>query len=144
MTKHALRPMLEAKSGSIINTSSGKSLLGDSFQSAYSASKAAVNCLTLYVATQYGRRGIRCNAIFPGLVMTPATEAILTPEQFELIQSNSLSPFASTPDDAAAAVAFLASDDARNVNGHILPVNGGANAHHPHAAGIAHLVAAGS
>src|SRR3546814_8821755 len=73
--------------------------------------KAAVNCLTLYVATQYGRRGIRCNAIFPGLVLTPTTEAVLTPEQFAHIQLNSLSPFPSTAEDAAAAVAFLASDD---------------------------------
>src|SRR3546814_18307486 len=75
MTKHVLPAMLEAKTGSIINTSSSKSLLGDSFGSAYGASQAAVNCLTLYVATQYGRRGIRCNAIFPGLVLTPTTEA---------------------------------------------------------------------
>src|SRR3546814_14919156 len=67
------------------------------------SSDLAVNCLTLYVATQYGRRGIRCNAIFPGLVLTPTTEAVLTPEQFAHIQLNSLSPFPSTAEDAAAA-----------------------------------------
>src|SRR3546814_4642400 len=94
------------------------------------SSDLAVNCLTLYVATQYGRRGIRCNAIFPGLVLTPTTEAVLTPEQFAHIQLNSLSPFPSTAEDAAAAVAFLASDDARNINGHIIPVNGGRSEEH--------------
>src|SRR3546814_3412000 len=106
------------------------------------SSDLAVNCLTLYVATQYGRRGIRCNAIFPGLVLTPTTEAVLTPEQFAHIQLNSLSPFPSTAEDAAPAVAFLASDDARIVNGHLLPVNAGANPHHPHTGGLAQIIAA--
>src|SRR3546814_8393108 len=78
------------------------------------SSDLAVNCLTLYVATQYGRRGIRCNAIFPGLVLTPTTEAVLTPEQFAHIQLNSLSPFPSTAEDAAAAVALLSSEDRKS------------------------------
>src|SRR3546814_11731349 len=94
--------MLEAKTGSIINTSSSKSLLGDSFGSAYGASKAAVNCLTLYVATQYGSRGIRCNAIFPGLVLTPTTEAVLTPEKLAHLPMKSLSPFSTDATDVAA------------------------------------------
>src|SRR3546814_8435435 len=107
MTRDGGPAMLEAKAGSISNTSWSKSLLGDSFGSAYGASKAAVNCLTLYVATQYGRRGIRCNAIFPGLVLTPTTEAVLTPEQFAHIQLNSLSPFPSRSEEHTSELQSL-------------------------------------
>src|SRR3546814_15923990 len=71
MIKHGIPLMLKNGRGSIINTSSGAALRGDLYGPAYASSKAAINCLTKYVATQFGKKGIRCNVISPGLVVTP-------------------------------------------------------------------------
>src|SRR3546814_4388921 len=82
MTKHVLPAMLEAKTGSIINTSSSKSLLGYSFGSAYCASHSAVPFLPLSVAPHSVRLRIRCNAIFPSLLLPPTPASVLTPYPF--------------------------------------------------------------
>ena len=74
-TKYALPALLETGNAAIINTSSGASLTGDLYRPAYGASKAAINNFTMYVATQYGKQGVRCNAIAPGIVVTAAAEA---------------------------------------------------------------------
>src|SRR4051794_13499347 len=71
-TKLALPHMVERGGGSIVNTSSGASLGGDLGHTAYGVSKAAINALTRYTAAQYGKAGVRCNAVAPGLVVTPA------------------------------------------------------------------------
>src|SRR3546814_5854831 len=71
MINHGIPLMLKNGRGSIINTSSGAALRGDLYGPAYASSKAAINCLTKYVATQFGKKGIRCNVISPGLVVTP-------------------------------------------------------------------------
>ncbi len=129
--KHAIPRMLESGGGSIVNTSSGAAIRGALSGTAYATSKAAVNCLTLYVATQYGKRGIRCNAILPGLIMTPAVEFGMTRESVDMILDHHLTPEAGRPEDIAAMVAFLASDDARYVTGQLLCVDGGITSHAP-------------
>lgn len=129
--KHAIAPMLESGGGSIINTSSGAAILGGLTGTAYATSKAAVNCLTQYVATQYGKQGIRCNAILPGLIMTPAVEIGLTQEAVDMILDHHMTKEAGRPEDIAAMVAFLASDDARYVTGQLLRVDGGITNHAP-------------
>ena len=75
MIKHALPYLIKAGSSSIINTSSGASLRADLFRVAYAAAKGAVNVLTEYVAAQYGKKGVRCNVVSPGMVMTENTRA---------------------------------------------------------------------
>ena len=129
--KHAIPRMLESGGGSIINTSSGAALLGSLTGTAYATSKAAVNCLTQYVATQYGKQGVRCNAILPGLIMTPAVEVGMSQEAVDMILDHHLTPQAGRPEDIAAMVAFLASDEARYVTGQLLRVDGGITSHAP-------------
>ena len=77
MCKHAVPEMVRTGGGSIVNMSSGASLKGDSTRTAYGVSKAGVNTLTMYVATSYGKQGIRVNTIVPGLIITDAVRAHL-------------------------------------------------------------------
>ncbi|MAT51784.1 MAG: dehydrogenase [Porticoccaceae bacterium] len=132
MIKHVLPSMLKAGGGSIINTSSGASLRGDFYGPAYAASKAAINCLSQYVATQYGSRNIRCNVVSPGLILTAKAKSANTQEQLDRIRSHSLTPQLGQPEDIAAAVAYLASDDAKFVTGQIMAIDGGYISHMPH------------
>jgi len=132
MIKHVLPIMLKAGGGSIINASSGASLRGDFYAPAYASSKAAINCLGQYVATQYGSRNIRCNTVSPGLILTRTARDNNTQEQLDRIRSHSLTPHLGEPRDIAATVAYLASDDARFVTGQVLVVDGGYISHMPH------------
>jgi NAD(P)-dependent dehydrogenase (short-subunit alcohol dehydrogenase family) len=136
--KHAVPRMLERGGGSIVNTSSGSSYVGDLIQSAYGASKAGINALTLYVATQYGKRGVRCNAVAPGLTLTPALKAQVPRHEIDVYEANTLTPRVAEPEDIANAVAYLASDEAALITGQVLCVDGGMYVHMPtfaHAAG---------
>jgi NAD(P)-dependent dehydrogenase (short-subunit alcohol dehydrogenase family) len=134
MIKHAIKPMLAAGGGSIINTSSGASLAADYYAPAYGSSKAAINTLTQYVAMQYGKRNIRCNVISPGLILTPTATANNQNNEFAIYEANSMMPFLGQPEDIAATVLFLASDDSRFITGQVLRVDGGYTAHMPHTA----------
>ncbi|MDH4423808.1 SDR family NAD(P)-dependent oxidoreductase [Bacillus thuringiensis] len=124
--KYAIPEMIKAGDGSIINTSSGSALSGEYGRTAYAASKAGILALTRSVATQYGKQGIRCNAILPGLVLTPASKGAFTPEMLGLLEEGHLTPFVGEPDDIANMVTFLASDRARFITGQQIPVDGGA------------------
>ncbi len=130
-TKHTTPVMIEAGRGSIINTSSGSGLTGHSTRAAYGASKAGVNMFTQYTATSFGRDGIRCNAIAPGLIMTPAAERNLTESDMDMFARHTLTRRLGTPEDIAAMVAFLASDEAGFITGQVISVDGGALAHSP-------------
>jgi NAD(P)-dependent dehydrogenase (short-subunit alcohol dehydrogenase family) len=130
-TKHAVPAMIAGGGGSIINMSSGSSRLGDTERSAYGASKAGVNALTLYTSTQYGLDGIRANAILPGLVLTPAAASNLADGFRKIIESNLLTPYVGVPGDVANLVAFLASDESRYITGQLIPINGGMSSHQP-------------
>jgi NAD(P)-dependent dehydrogenase (short-subunit alcohol dehydrogenase family) len=128
--KHADPRMLDRGGGSIVNTASIEGFVGRGVRAAYGASKAGIVQLTRAVAVQYGARGIRCNAVAPGLVLTPAV-AGLTAEQ--TAASQDLYPMAGLcqPEDIASAIVFLASDDAGYVNGATLMVGGGATIYMP-------------
>jgi NAD(P)-dependent dehydrogenase (short-subunit alcohol dehydrogenase family) len=130
-TKYAIAAMLETQGGSIINTSSSSALAGESMRSAYSASKAAIIAFTRSTATMYGKRGIRCNSVVPGVVISAENRSRLSPRQLAIWEQNCLVPYLGEPEDIAAAVAFLASDDARYLTGHALVVDGGTSAHQP-------------
>jgi NAD(P)-dependent dehydrogenase (short-subunit alcohol dehydrogenase family) len=121
--KHVLPVMIEQGSGSIINTSSVLAQRGDLQRAAYGASKAAVDSLTLYVATQYGRSGIRCNAVAPGFIIT--RQGVDQSNYGRLLAGASAMGEAGHPTDVASAVAFLASDAGRHITGQVLAVDGG-------------------
>ena len=126
--------MLRNGTGSIINVSSGNGFAG--------GAKAGTTVLTKYIATQYGKRGIRCNTIVPGWTIatgwTGADEGKFTDSQRELFEA-ALEDVCMTdlarPEDIAPVVAFLASDDARYIQAATIDVNGGLLAHMPGAAG---------
>jgi NAD(P)-dependent dehydrogenase (short-subunit alcohol dehydrogenase family) len=129
--KHAIPRMLERGGGAIVNTSSASGLTGDLVRTAYGVSKAGLDGLTRYVATQYGKRGIRCNAIAPGVIATPALAANVPPELFAVYERSHLTPRLGPPEDIACMVVFLASDEAAFITGQVLSVDGGLLAHHP-------------
>jgi NAD(P)-dependent dehydrogenase (short-subunit alcohol dehydrogenase family) len=130
--KYVVPVMVRAGGGAIVNTSSGAAVAGSNSLVAYGAAKAAVETLTKYVATAFGKRGVRCNAIRPGVVMTPSVEGSFTPAMLDVLLRNHLTTRLGRPEDIAAAVAFLVSDDAAFVNGVVIPVDGGLHAHQPH------------
>ena len=141
MTKHVAPHMIATGGGAIINTSSGVSLLGDILNPAYSASKAAVNALTRNTAAQFGRSNIRCNAILPGLVLSPVARAQMTEAQLGMIQRHVLLPRESVANDIAGAVLWLASDLGSFVTGQIISVDGGICHHQPHYADMLDMMA---
>jgi NAD(P)-dependent dehydrogenase (short-subunit alcohol dehydrogenase family) len=128
--KHAIPRMLDRGGGSIVNTASIEDFVGRGVRAAYGASKAGIVQLTRAVAIQYRARGIRCNAVAPGLVMTPAV-AGLTAEQIAASQDLYPMPRLCQPADVGNAVVFLASDAAAYVNGATLMVEGGATIYMP-------------
>jgi NAD(P)-dependent dehydrogenase (short-subunit alcohol dehydrogenase family) len=124
--KYAIPAMLAGGGGSIVNTASIDGFVGRGVRAAYGACKAGVVLLTKSVASQYGTRGIRCNAVAPGLTLTPGAVNNASEEYVELSLRNYPMPRLCTPDDVAKAVIFLASDDASYVNAETLMVDGGA------------------
>jgi len=129
--KHVLPRMVSLGGGSIINTASNLGLQGNLGQAAYAASKAAVMQLTRSIAASHGRRGVRCNTVSPGLVLTPAARDNLSPRLHEIVASETLTPYLGAPQDIAHAVAFLACDESRYVTGQNLIVDGGTVSHVP-------------
>jgi len=130
--KHAIPRMITSGGGAIVNTSSNQGITGDLTQTAYAAAKAGIIQLTQSVATQYGREGIRCNAVSPGAIRTPALERACPPEIIENIAKHSLVPRIGEPEDLANTVLFLASDESAYITGHVIKVDGGQLAHLPH------------
>src|SRR5690606_23844962 len=94
-------------------------------RTAYGPSKGALEVLTRYVAAQHGPDNIRCNAILPGVVMTEGMQALFSEAELNEMTGRFMLRRACVPDDIAAMVHFLVSDDARQVTGQLIRVNGG-------------------
>ena len=124
LTKSVLKPMLKARKGSIINMSSVVGVKGNSGQSNYSASKAAIIGFTKSIALELGSRNIRCNAIAPGFIETEMTKA-LPSETVQQWRSQIPLQRGGSVDDVANTSLFLASDLSSYVTGQVINVCGG-------------------
>lgn len=129
LCKHAIPHMIARGGGSIIHSASGFGLLGEITLTAYGASKAALINLSRFIATQYGKQGIRSNAIAIGFVLTDTAVATTPQAVKDILLSHHLNPALGRPQDIAHVVAFLASDEAKFINGAMIPVDGGFTAH---------------
>lgn len=128
--KFAIPHMIQGGGGAIVNMTSGSGIAGDLVRTAYGASKAALSSITRYVATQYGKAGVRCNAVAPGLVLTEAAKRNV-PEMVESMKRHILTRELGEPADIASLVAFLASEEARYITGQTISIDGGLLSHVP-------------
>jgi len=127
LTRAAIDSLLERK-GCIVNVSSVSGLGGDWGMSAYNAAKGGVSNLTRALALEYGGRGIRVNAVAPSLTKTDMTDGMVDDALLAKFAERIPIGRGAEPDEIADVIAFLASRDARFVNGVILPVDGGLSA----------------
>ncbi|MEY2570140.1 MAG: hypothetical protein QOE63_490, partial [Acidimicrobiaceae bacterium] len=127
--KHVVGPMAVRGGGAIVNMSSGAARSGDLTRTAYSVSKAGIETLTKYVATQYGRQGIRANTIVPGLILTDPVRAQIPPALLAGYTRSLLTAEVGEPVDIANLVTFLMSPEARYITGQSITIDGGMSAH---------------
>lgn len=123
-TREALKPMLRARYGRIVNVASIVGMHANPGQANYAASKAGVIGFTKTVAVEVARRGVTVNAVAPGLIETALTEGIVGGELEQAIPARRVG----TPEEAAACIRFLASEEASYVTGTTLTVDGGLSA----------------
>lgn len=123
----AALPHLLARRGNIVNVASTAGLQGQAYMPAYTASKHALVGLTKSMAVEFGRKGLRVNAVCPGGTATPFLQTFAVPEgaEMDLIGHMQLLPDMAQPEDIANMICFAASDEAHFVNGAILSVDGG-------------------
>jgi 3-oxoacyl-[acyl-carrier protein] reductase len=128
LIRAAIRGMLTAKWGRIVNVSSIVGLMGNPGQANYIAAKAGLIGLTKAVAKEYGGKGITCNAIAPGFIESDMTEKLPEALKSRYLESIPAARFGK-PEDVAALIAFLVSDGASYINGQTIAVDGGLYAH---------------
>jgi len=126
--KYTIPYMLKQHHGSIVNLSSVTALVGMGLNS-YTASKGATRAITKAAAAEYGKQGIRINAVFPGVIETPMVDGLQESEQ-TLQQINAMTPMGrlGKPEEVASAILFLASDEASYITGAELSIDGGYSA----------------
>ena len=120
----ASRGMMRRRSGSIVNLSSIVGLRGNWGQTNYAASKAGIIGFTKSLARELGSRGVRANVVAPGYVKTRLTDAIPDEARASMLSNTPLGRLGE-PEDVAAAVRFLCSDEAAFITGEVLVVDGG-------------------
>lgn len=122
--QHVSRQMLKQRSGRIINMASVVGLMGNAGQVNYGASKAGLIGMTKCVARELASRGITCNAVAPGFIVTEMTDVLSDAVKEAMVAQIPLKKFGTTQ-DVAKTVAFLASDDASYITGQVISVDGG-------------------
>lgn len=125
LVQEALRRGLADGGGAVVNVSSGSPRKATPSKASYAAAKAALNALTRTMAADLGRRGVRVNAVCPGLTRTTATRPLWEEDAGEEAGRRVVLGRLTEADDVAAAAAFLLSDDARQITGVLLDVDGG-------------------
>lgn len=123
-TRAAARIMIKQRAGRLIHISSVVGVKGNAGQANYAASKAGIIGLSLSMAKELAGRGITSNAVAPGFVSTEMTASLPAEYQTKLLEAIPVGRFGE-PEDVAAVVCFLASDEARYVNGAVIQVDGG-------------------
>jgi 3-oxoacyl-[acyl-carrier protein] reductase len=123
-TQQAIGSMLKQRWGRIINITSIFGQMGQAGQANYAASKAGLIGLTMAIAREVGSRNITCNAVAPGFIETAMTSGLADDFKQNAVKMIPLGRVG-TPEDVANAVAFLASEEASYITGHVLNVNGG-------------------
>jgi NAD(P)-dependent dehydrogenase (short-subunit alcohol dehydrogenase family) len=130
--RHAVRQMLKQGAGAIVNTSSAAAFSALPSVPAYASSKAGINALTRHVASAYGRQGIRCNAVAPGIIATEGAVAAARQSDAErerwyrhVRENVAHSHRDGKPEDIAAVVALMLSDEGSWINGQCFSVDGG-------------------
>jgi NAD(P)-dependent dehydrogenase (short-subunit alcohol dehydrogenase family) len=139
-SKLAIPHMLRQGGGSILFTSSTSSLGGDVAQFSYGGSKAMVNWYVQTIAATFGKQGIRCNAILPGVIQTPAMQAWANGAMQEAFLELHNVPRLGRSDDIAALATFLASDESAYINGALMRADGGMSCTVPHVQVVRHLL----
>jgi NAD(P)-dependent dehydrogenase (short-subunit alcohol dehydrogenase family) len=130
--KHAIPLMVRtAGGGVIVNVSSTSQARGDVNYVGYSSSKAALHAMTRSIAVSHARRGIRCNTVATGFVMTDAARRNVGAGKLNILRRSRLVDEPGTPTDIAALVSFLSSDEARYITGQAYFIEGGATANQP-------------
>jgi NAD(P)-dependent dehydrogenase (short-subunit alcohol dehydrogenase family) len=124
-TRHAIPELQKRGGGAIVYTSSGAAYAGEPERVSYAMSKSGINALMRHVASRWGKEGIRSNAIAPGVVITDATRTGIPDEMKQMILAMGRSPRLGQPQDIAAMVAMLFSDDGEWINGQVVSVDGG-------------------
>lgn len=130
-SKHVVPVMLKTGGGSIIHSTSGFGQLGDVTLTAYAASKAALMALSRSIAAQFGKKGIRSNAIMIGFVLNDHAQKTVPEEIKQILLAQHLTPQLGSPRQIADVVAFLASEESSFITGATIPVDGGFTSHSP-------------
>lgn len=124
--RRAVPAMLERGGGALVFTSSAAAYVGEPERPAYAITKSGITALVRHIASRWGKKGIRANAIAPGLVLTPTVQEGLEPQFRERVLRIGRSARLGRPEDIAAMAAYLMSDDGEWINGQVLSVDGGA------------------
>jgi len=126
-TRAAIPEILKRGGGALVYTSSGAAFMGEPERPSYAMSKSGLNALVRHVASKWGRKHIRANAVAPGLVLTDGPRSVLTEDFMKMALRGTRSWRLGEPEDIAAMVAFLVSSDGEWINGQVLSVDGGAS-----------------